>query len=187
MNNEIRQTETEPIKGNQTSDEPEATFPFGHNAVPVSGSLVQYDDARDRNRKLGVVHPLLASVSQVIPLSSFDLSTREGKIRAYNAANVEGYSIADVLDAEIELQHYFLYVVTMPDEQTGLPKEIIRSALIDAEGTVYGAASDGVVRALQGLSTLFGLAPWTPPLIVIPRERKSKGTGRRFYTLEIVK
>lgn len=174
-------------EGNEKAEKETESFPFGKNAERVTGEVVQIADARQRNRTLGFVSPILEPLSRIIPLASFDLSTREGKILAYNAANVENFSISDVVDAEIELVGYYLYVAAMPDEETGENRDIVRAALIDRDGSVYGSSSEGIVRSIVGLSTLFGLAPWSPPIRVIPREKKSKRAGRHFHTLEIVK
>lgn len=162
----------------------EVEFPFGENA---KGELMQVTAAREKNRQWGQLPHFLQPYAAVMPLSTIDLATKDGRIDAYNAMAYQDMSVADAKDAEIEICGYLIHAAAMPDESTGETKPIVRVVLLCPDGSRYGGSSEGLARAIQGIVTVFGVGPWVPPIKVIPRERTSSRTKRRFHTLEIAK
>ena len=134
----------------------------------------------------GSIATILREIAAQMPLTSFPIHTRDGKVAAYNAVQSEDISLSECLEAEIEVSHYIIYAASMLDPETGLAKSIIRCSLISPDGTVYGGASEGIVGSLRSIVQIFGHGPWDPPIKLAAVERKSRNSGRRFQALKIV-
>src|SRR5262245_32865467 len=166
---------------------PSGIIEISDPAAPWPSGSGENHSLRHVNSNYPALPLALRPYVNTLPLSSFDLSTREGKIDAYNAQIMGDMSIDDAMDAEIEVVGYHIYVASMPDEVTGEQRPIVRTVLLGPDGTKYDGASEGIIRALSAMVVLYGRAPWTPPVRVIPRRKQNPKTRHFFHTLELVK
>lgn len=90
----------------------------------------------------------------------------------------------EMMGKAIQLTHYIIQPIEMPDQETGELRSVPRVILIDADGKAYHAISTGVYSSLKNISALAGMpATWEGPVTVTPNKEKSpKGT---VYTLKV--
>lgn len=94
------------------------------------------------------------------------------------------FTADDLLKQDIEVVHVVLHPVSIETEDGELI-QITRSVLISPSGETAGFASDGVIKSLQSLASIYGPPPWNPPLrlkLVQVNTRK----GRRYYCLDVL-
>lgn len=120
-------------------------------------------------------------------ISSFDLTTDEGKRKAYNASAAADYKVADIVDADpnhvIEMAGYFIEPIEVVDDETGEVTSRGHVVIIDADGKTYESQSIGMYSAIKRLAGLYDFSDGTVLPIRISR-RKAK-TGY-MYTIKIV-
>lgn len=117
-------------------------------------------------------------------VTSFDTSTREGKIKTLQA-NQDNVPLSDFIGKTIKLANVIMQKVDMVDDQTGQMTEGIRCVLIDDKGKAYSATSKGIVNALHQIMSIMGEPKqWDSPLPVEVQEKKSRTNGMyKFLTL----
>lgn len=101
------------------------------------------------------------------------------------AAVTDAEDIAEHLNETIFLEHVIAQAIEIKDSETGQPVTVVRTVLIDADGTAYAAMSTGIVRSMQTLFSIVGQpGTWPQPLPIIVSEKKSTGV-RKFFTVTI--
>ena len=118
--------------------------------------------------------------------SSFDRTTPEGKIQTYDAMS-NAVPVADHLGETINFVHFAAMVVEIADDKTGELNEAIRVILIDDKGVAYAAVSDGLLRSLQNIVSIFGdPSTWDAPLPIQVVEERGR-SGFRYMTVKLAK
>lgn len=95
-------------------------------------------------------------------------------------------SLEEVLGKPLNLTHYIIQPIEMPDMETGELRNVPRVILIDSDNKSYHAISVGVYSSLKNISALAGMpATWERPITVTPtKEKVSKG---HVFTLKVGK
>lgn len=117
--------------------------------------------------------------------TTFDVETDEGRIATWNARAEEGIKIGAMIGAPIDIHNIVLYPATVVDTVSGEVKRFVRIAIVDPEGKTFVGGSEGILKDLASLQSLFGRAPYDPPLRVIPIQVNTSG-GRRLFRLKVV-
>lgn len=108
----------------------------------------------------------------------------ETKVSIFDAVtNAE--DVADHLGETILLSNVVAQSITINDDETGNPIDVVRLVLVAEDGAAYGAISGGIARSL---STLFGILgqpnTWATSL---PVKVVQEGTGtRKYFTIKTV-
>ena len=115
--------------------------------------------------------------------STMDASDPATKMAMVQAIT-ESEPIQDHLRETINLKDFVLQATTMIDDN-GEEVPIMRTILIDADGSAYHAISDGLFKSLQVYTGLLGHpATWEAPVPVIVDEKKGR-RGFRFMTIKL--
>lgn len=92
----------------------------------------------------------------------------------------------DLFGVEFPLVNYVCTPMTFEDEATGEVRDGVRTILIDSVGSMASFGSEGIVRALDLLRSIFGDGPWSPALVVSVKQLTTR-KSRRTYTLEYIR
>lgn len=91
-------------------------------------------------------------------ITSFDVTTEEGLIKAYNASMASDERVEDNVGKVIDMSDYYVGYVELENEKTG-ELEIAPAVVIFAtDGTTYGATSKGIEISLKNMTALFAKA-----------------------------
>lgn len=115
---------------------------------------------------------------------SLPATSARDKAAIFNAMNGKVQPLDEKMNEQIVIENVLLQGVSITNVATGEISECVRCVLFDKEGKTYGCVSTGVHESVKKIIQLFGLPPFSPPLIVMPRKQKAK-TGS-FYTLELI-
>ena len=103
----------------------------------------------------------------------------------YNAINSPTVKISDHIGQIIEIKDVYVEEINTTDKETGEPRKLMKTVLIDPEGNSYFSVAHGVYHALVGLIKVFGYPTYTTPVRVRVTEVKlRKGST---YGFEIVR
>lgn len=114
--------------------------------------------------------------------TSLDISSDEGKATLLMALQGENASLGDMIGEEIEISHLVVHNVEVLDEDTGELLERDRIVIVQPDGTMLSAVSQGIRKSVQLLCALYRLPPYDPPLRVKIVQTNTK-RGRRLYQL----
>src|SRR5690625_5224 len=119
-------------------------------------------------------------------LSTMDGDDRESRIATLQAMT-DSIPLDDVMGKELELAHYVVQPVEMPDEKTGELLQVPRIILVTKDGKAYHAISSGIFSALKNISSILGMPSkdnkeW--PVKVTPSTDKTR-QGYRVFTLKV--
>jgi hypothetical protein len=123
-----------------------------------------------------------ASVSYWTTIDSGPVENKQLLGRCWQTADVKG---EDIIGQQIRLWQVMMHSIDLEDPDTGETADAVRTVLIDEARKTYGFVSVGVAKSLGMITSLWGLPPWQPPLVVVVRQ-KSTRKGRRLYVLEVV-
>ena len=123
-------------------------------------------------------------------VSTFDLSTTEGKLKAFKAINTPDHRIKDFINMEITIKDIYIESVSLQsiDEATGETtlEKAPRSIIIDDKGESYTAVSFGVFNSLKRMVEILGApSTWEKPL-KFKIKQVSKGADKNILTFEPV-
>ena len=109
----------------------------------------------------------------------------EARAIVYNAINSPTVKISDHVGQIIEIKDVYVEEINTTDKDTGEPRKLMKTVLIDPEGNSYFSVARGVYHALVGLIKVFGYPTYTTPVRVRVTEVKlRKGST---YGFEIVR
>lgn len=112
--------------------------------------------------------------------ASFDLTTNEGKIRAFNAQNGASVSLKNLEDGEvIECTGIMQYEEIV--DSYGKPQEATVTVLFAADGQSYAGVSDTVAQAGTKLIDLFEATGLD--VINIALVKQTSGKGNEFLNI----
>ena len=110
--------------------------------------------------------------------------SRESQVAMYSAINDAEQSLSDHLGEVLEIEHMVAHTIELEDEMTKEMQQAMRVVLVTSDGQGYHSVSQGVVSSIQKLIATVGQAPWTPPLKVVPVEKKTR-KGFKTLTLKL--
>lgn len=107
-------------------------------------------------------------------IMSFEQTDFESKKRIYNALNKADAGLKEMLNREINLVDVAVVGTIRTNPETGEVVQLHRSVLFDRNGNTYVSMSEGVYNSLKRISEIFGTLHFDSPLVIIPREIKTK-------------
>lgn len=125
----------------------------------------------------------MASPLQGRVLTSYDMSTREGKLGVFRCKQQGDLRAADVLNRPIQVEHVLLHRVEMARDDGELVA-VSRVVLVQPDGKRLTFVSDIIARQVADMVAAFGPVPFTPPLSITVREI-ALGDARRTYELHV--
>lgn len=106
-----------------------------------------------------------ALTTQTNSFCSFTATDAESKAVLYNGMNSPDHRLSDEINTVIKVQHVFIEMVDIADEETGEINTCPRIVLFDEKGESHVAVSVGVLSSLKKLFKVFGRPEsWTTPL-----------------------
>lgn len=116
---------------------------------------------------------------------SFQPETEDEKKILFKAMSNPDHKLADFINEEIKMAHFYLEVVRLIDEQTGEVTEAPRIVIIDEVGETYQAVSVGVFNSIKSLVRAFGTPEtWDGKLFNV-KVRQIKVARGSMLTLEL--
>lgn len=136
-------------------------------------------------KPITAIDKLLHAVNEHGYYASFDTETIEGKKLLYNARQ-SGISLGKYMDTPIDMTGYVFTPTKMLDKDTGEMKTMLAVVIVDAEGTLYFSAANGVCRSVAAISETFGSPDtWDAPLTVVCKSATTNA-GNVYKYLDIV-
>lgn len=107
---------------------------------------------------------------QATPYVSFNVDTKEDKLKLYNAMNSPEYRLADMINKPIKMVDALLIPTGIVNQETGEYSDAVRSIIIDDEGRTYAATATGIMSSLRNLYNVFGSLHFDDPLTVVVKQ-----------------
>lgn len=148
----------------------------------------------ENNEMMTVNRADLAAPSQIEMLtnatSTFYCSiqndgTRASQVKIYNAVNSKGEPLDDHKNEVLEIVDIAAHPVTLTDENTGEVVDALRVVMIDKNGKIFDAVSQGIASSLQKIFGIVGQPTYNPPLRMKVVEQKTR-KGFKTNTIELV-
>ncbi|EJL42516.1 hypothetical protein PMI08_03167 [Brevibacillus sp. CF112] len=119
--------------------------------------------------------------------ASFDTTSEEGQVKAYNAVSDTTYVIADLAGSGqvIEVVDFMMHDITRLNEETGEMEPVVRVVLIDSNGDSYSATGTGVVNSLKSLTQIKGMPSAEKPFRVTPVYKPTRNNGHKTVILRL--
>lgn len=90
--------------------------------------------------------------------SSFDLSTEEGRKKAFNASMAADFKVSDCLNKTITMVGYLVEPIETVDEVTGEYQTIPHVVIFDKDGMAYESSSKGMLSSVARLDNIYHFA-----------------------------
>lgn len=146
-------------------------------------------DSNDNSKALSLksedngVNAIAPSTIKGAITTTFDLSTNEGKMKAF-AATQNAEPVEKHLNETIALANVVLQPVSVTSTLTGEIVDATRVILVDKDGKAYTTVSDTVLRDLNTLFSIFGMpSEWPEPINVEIARVRGNG-GHFFYKIQ---
>lgn len=111
--------------------------------------------------------------------------TFDERLAIANAIASSPEKVGDHVNQELDLVNFYISKVHLTDSETGEFSSAVRTVLIGRDGEIWGCTSSGIINALKGLCTVFGMPDEWENSIIIRVKSLSRGKGR-MLTFEIV-
>lgn len=118
---------------------------------------------------------------------SFTPTDAESKAILFNGMNNPDHRIADEINSVISVQHVYIEMVDIANEETGELTACPRIVLFDDKGESHVAVSLGVLSALKKLFKVFGRPETWEKAIPLRVKQVSVGSTNKMLTLEYAK
>lgn len=112
-------------------------------------------------------------------MASFDLTTDEGRAKAYNAGIAADEKIEDHIGETIGMVDFYIEPINAVNDATGEMETRAHSVIFASDGRTYESQSKGILSSLSRLDSLYNFAERTEPLPITFAERKAK-LGRMY-------
>lgn len=150
--------------------------------MPDSNNLPATTADAPDSTNLPAKHPQWGQVPGMGPiLSSFDVSTPEGKIGLFNAIQGESQKAEKWINTELEVVHVVCHGAEFEGEDGELVNQT-RTVLVLKGGEQIGFVSQGIVKAIHMIAFAFGPPPW-PQGLKCRLSQEDLGNGRRWFKL----
>lgn len=133
-------------------------------------------------KELIVPNDWYSQVDRAGIITSYDLSTVDGRRKVLEARTADCDGAEDYINRTIEISHVLMHSVEMTDHATGENNPEIRTILIGPDGKKVSFVSRGIVDAIQLIARYGSPPPWDPPIKLLLK-RKQLSHGRSTYTL----
>jgi hypothetical protein len=142
-------------------------------------------EADEETRALAPMEVSFDPDESKIMFCSIDGDTRAKQILIYNIVAGSTQSLGDMVGTKIEVQDVIAHSVRLTSQETGEIQELIRTILVSPDGSAYSAVSFGVANCLKKLMKIVGPPPWSPPLVLVPRQTRTS-SNRQILLLEAI-
>jgi len=109
--------------------------------------------------------------------TSLDTSTPESRVQLFNAARSVCERLSDHTKEKIAIVGFVAQIVDLKDNN-GKTKRAPRIVFIADDGKTYACVSMAMVNNLETIITLYGKAPWNPPVIIEPLIVQGRGENK---------
>jgi len=110
-------------------------------------------------------------------------STPDAKARLLKAISAPDFRAADIVGKKLVMvMDIIAHNVQLVSEQTGEITDANRVILVTPSGQTVATVSAGVVSGLSRIMSLFGKAPWNPPLPLYIEQTNTR-KGNRIYNI----
>lgn len=116
--------------------------------------------------------------------STFDVTTKDGKIMMYNAISGEANHLKDNVNKKLTVVGLAMHNAESVSEDTGEVRKGIRTVFITDDNQVYATQSQSVLNGVKNLVALFGYPSKEEPWVVTPKLKK--GQKQSYLILEYV-
>lgn len=116
--------------------------------------------------------------------STFDLTTKQGKVMMYNAISGEANHLKDNVNKKLTVVGLAMHNAESVSEDTGEVRKGIRTVFITDDNQVYATQSQSVLNGVKNLVALFGYPSKEEPWVVTPKLKK--GQKQSYLILEYV-
>lgn len=117
-------------------------------------------------------------------IASFDVTTEDGQIMAFNASSSSDEKIEDHLMEELDIVDYFIEGIEVPNEATGELEVRPHVIVFDADGTSYEAQSKTLPADLKKLFQFRNVSPENPAHMMFIRKKAKVGS---MFKIKLVK
>lgn len=114
--------------------------------------------------------------------STFDLTTKQGKVMMYNAISGEANHLKDNVNKKLTVVGLAMHNAESVSEDTGEVRKGIRTVFITDDSQVYATQSQSVLNGVKNLVALFGYPSKEEPWIITPKLKK--GQKQSYLILE---
>lgn len=114
--------------------------------------------------------------------STFDITTKQGKVMMYNAISGEANHLKDNVNKKLTVVGLAMHNAESVSEDTGEVRKGIRTVFITDDGQVYATQSQSVLNGVKNLVALFGYPSKEEPWVVTPKLKK--GQKQSYLILE---
>lgn len=112
--------------------------------------------------------------------------TMQEKKHLYNALQNATGRMDDILNIPFDLKDVIIHPVQIVDNKTGEVEDVLRTVLIDKDGSSYEGVTMGILTSLKRIFDIFGRPEtWEEPLTVKLVKRDTKN-GNKMTTIELV-
>lgn len=110
---------------------------------------------------------------------------RKKDAQIFAALNNPEFRIGNFINKKIKVANVLVEVREFMDEESGEIDAAPRVVLISDDGKAYQAVSKGILGAVKNAYTVFGAAPWDPPL-EIEIKQIPVGKGSSMLTFDVI-
>lgn len=114
--------------------------------------------------------------------STFDITTKQGKVMMYNAISGEANHLKDNVNKKLTVVGLAMHNAESVSEDTGEVRKGIRTVFITDDSQVYATQSQSVLNGVKNLVALFGYPSKEEPWVVTPKLKK--GQKQSYLILE---
>lgn len=121
--------------------------------------------------------------TQIQAKATFDVTTKEGKMRVFNAKSGASVSLKNLPDGTV-INAVGLLVYSDVIDSYGKPQEVTVTNIFDSEGVSYSGVSDTIAKATENLIDLvndIGLEVF--PVKIVKAQSRA---GNEFLNLQLV-
>ena len=115
---------------------------------------------------------------------TFATDNIEGQKLLYKATNASKL-LRDYMETPLDISA-FVFSPTTVTTEAGDVEQVMGVYLVDSTGTAYVSSSNGVIRSVMNIISMFGdPQAWEEPLKIVCRETNT-AKGRRFKFLDVL-
>lgn len=144
------------------------------------------------NELMNVTNYLESAKQGDILYRSFDVVSKEDKIKLFKVMNGDSKKIKECVNSIIEISDIYCDVAVLKRKQadgTETEDKAPRVVIIDKDGVTYTAISKGVFNSVRQIVGIFGdCCEWTEPVKVkvILKSRTRDGQTYNILTLDVI-
>lgn len=127
---------------------------------------------------------LMTTDGTAVPfVASFDVTTDEGRARAFNAAQAADEKLDDHVGETITIAAYYIEAINVEDDVTGEVQTRPHVIIIDTDGVAYEAQSKTLVSLLARLDSLYHISEGGTVTVEVGKRKARVGS---MFTLKVV-